>query len=55
MEEEVRPLKLKMVIENEFLSFWERVKIVKTWFKKESNDSQIAATSTKSTILRLDT
>jgi hypothetical protein len=33
-----------------FLSFWERIKIEKKWFKKESNDIQIAATYSKSTI-----
>ena len=39
--------------EVEFLSFWERIKIEKKWFKKESNDIQIAATYSKSTIWRL--
>ena len=40
--------------EVEFLSFWERIKIEKKWFKKESNDIQIAATYSKSTIRRLN-
>ena len=40
--------------EVEFLSFWERIKIEKKWFKKESNDIQIAATYSKSTIWRLN-
>ena len=39
--------------EVEFLSFWERIEIEKKWFKKESNDIQIAATYSKSTIWRL--